>query len=99
MLTSKSVFAYRKQFPDDNCFFSEPGSGILIENKEEAFISPFDETDEVFLIGLYEVKKSVVICFMRNGILLNMPLIAYTNLNLIHQISTLRNQSAFLLPI
>lgn len=80
MLTSKSVFAYRKQFPDDNCFFSEPGSGILIENKEEAFISPFDETDEVFLIGLYEVKKSVVICFMRNGILLNMPLIAYTNL-------------------
>ncbi len=57
MLTSKSVFAYRKQFPDDNCFFSEPGSGILIENKEEAFISPFDETDEVFFDRLVRSKE------------------------------------------
>ena len=57
MLTSKSVFAYRKQFPDDNCFFSEPGSEILIETKEKAFISPSDETDEVFSDRLVRSKK------------------------------------------
>lgn len=59
MLSSKSIFEYRKQFPMDSCFFNEPGSGVLIESKskQKAFISPADETDEMFLDRLTRSKK------------------------------------------
>lgn len=59
-LSSKSIFEYRKNFPSDSCFFNEPGSGILIESKskQKAFISPPDETDEIFLNRLIRCKET-----------------------------------------
>lgn len=57
MLNSNCIFEYRKCFPDDRCFFSEPGSGIIIENSEnKSFISPSDETDDIFLERLHRSK-------------------------------------------
>ena len=60
MLTEKSVFSYRKQFPNDDCFFSEPGPGVIVRNKEtsSSYISPMNETDEAFTERLERSKKA-----------------------------------------
>lgn len=60
MLSSKCVTEYRKQFPNDSCFFSEPGPGIFIFNKDnnKSYISPFKETTESFFDRLERSKNS-----------------------------------------
>lgn len=57
MLSTKCVFEYRNQFPSDKCYFGEPGSQILIENGETAFISPFNETDKIFFDRLKRSRE------------------------------------------
>ena len=57
MLNSICIFKYREHFPEDHCFFSEPGPGIIIENTErKSFISPSGETDDIFLERLNRSK-------------------------------------------
>ena len=59
MLTEKSLFEYRKQYPEDKCYFVEPGCQLLIENKVENLfvISPINETDEKFFDRLSRSRK------------------------------------------
>ena len=59
MLTSKSLWEYRRQFNTNKCFFAEPGNQIMIldEETDNYHISPFDETDEIFMDRLERCKK------------------------------------------
>lgn len=57
MISASCVFEYRKQYPDDRCFFSEPGSFVIIENKGQNFINPPDEDDKTFIERLEKSKK------------------------------------------
>lgn len=60
MISTKCIFKYREQYPDDSCFFGEPGFGVIIESavSNKAFISPFDETNETFLDRLNRSQKN-----------------------------------------
>lgn len=59
MLSTKVIFEYRKEFPNDRCFFCESGTGVFIDSKseEKTFISPFDETDEIFIDRIKRSKE------------------------------------------
>lgn len=57
MISASCIFRYRKQYPNDRCFFSEPSSLVMIETKEQSFISPFAEDDKIFLERLERSKE------------------------------------------
>lgn len=59
MLTSKSLWEYRKQFDTNKCVFAEPGNQIMVLNEttNTYYVSPPDETDEIFMNRLERCKK------------------------------------------
>lgn len=58
MLTEKSLEAYREQFHTNGCMFAEPGCNLMVKDAAtgKAYISPCDETDEIFADRLERCK-------------------------------------------
>lgn len=60
MISYSSILKYRDLYPNDFCAYGEPSDNVLISNNEtgESFVSPSDETDEVFLDRINRCKES-----------------------------------------
>lgn len=58
MISYESILKYREQFPHDKCFFSEPGTGVMLTSSAgKAFISPPTEDDAIFMDRLERCQK------------------------------------------
>lgn len=59
MLTSKCIWAYRDFFNNNDCAFAEPGNQIMILNSVtgDCYLSPFNETDEIFFDRIERCKR------------------------------------------
>ena len=54
MIGIECIKKYKEIYPDDLCFYAEPGNQLIIENKslQKTFISPQDENETAFLVRL-----------------------------------------------
>lgn len=59
MLTPKCIYEYRKQYPQDRCFYMEPSDiVIIINNKDKKYRQDIKETDIEFFDRLERSKKT-----------------------------------------
>lgn len=59
MIHEESMYKYREQYPEEECFFWEPSCNLCIVNADgEERLSPTYETDEEFLDRLERSKQA-----------------------------------------
>lgn len=57
MLSVECLRSYHNQFPEDECGYNEPGSGVMISHKDKLYIEPENETDRTFMERLKRCRS------------------------------------------